>query len=205
LSNRSLPPPSSTSGRRRRSLPPLPPCLRSLHPEHRSKVRNLILPFVSRKPGRSTSRNSPTLRRPPRPPWCCRRHPGHLPEPLSQFASLPSSCRACSRAKPSPRAQVRPAPASRHRLRRAPPPSSMPAAAPSLVDDASRPIHRGRPRLNRGITLLARSTMDQWTQSMALVHGCDRRPIYDQRRRSRPAPVHPEPHRLICRKPPDVF
>jgi hypothetical protein len=35
-----------------------------------------------------------------------------LPKPLSEFASLPSSCRAYPRAKPSPRAQVRPAPAS---------------------------------------------------------------------------------------------
>jgi hypothetical protein len=69
----------------------------------------------------------------------------------------------------------------------------VPAAAPSRVNDTSRPIHKGRCRLDRGITPLARSTMDQWTQSMALVHGRARRPIYDQRRRSRPAPVNQSP------------
>jgi hypothetical protein len=39
------------------------------------------------------------------------------------------------------------------RLRRAPPPSGLPAAAPSHVGDASRPIHRGRRGLDRGIPL----------------------------------------------------
>jgi hypothetical protein len=37
------------------------------------------------------------------------------------------------------------------------------------------------------------------------VHGRACRPIYDQRRRSRPAPVNPEPRRLFCRKAPELL
>jgi hypothetical protein len=90
-SNRSWPPPSSTSGRRRRSPPPLPPRLHSLHPEHRSKVRNLIFPFVSHTPSRSTHRRSPELSRPQRLPWRPLRRSSHLHEPVVGLDSFHSS------------------------------------------------------------------------------------------------------------------
>jgi hypothetical protein len=65
--------------------------LRSLHPEHHSKVRNLIFPFVSHTPSRSTHRHSPELSCSPRPPRRPLRRSSHLHEPVVGFVSFHSS------------------------------------------------------------------------------------------------------------------
>jgi hypothetical protein len=113
---------------------------------------------------RNTSRHSPARQRPPRRLWRPDHRPNRPLKPLARFASSSSSHRIKPRCIWWPGAHFRASsgktPPSSRRLHRAPPPSGMPAATPSRVHDASRPIHRGWHRLNRGITPLAQSTMD---------------------------------------------
>jgi hypothetical protein len=79
-----------------------------------------------------------------------------------------------------------------------------PAAALSPTNHRGHPIRDQRPRSDRGVPLRSvhHGLVDQ---VHCPVHGRARRPIHDQRRRSRLAPVNPEPYRLFCRKAPELL
>jgi hypothetical protein len=160
--------------------------IKSSPPELLHAVRIVSPPAFSLTPSRRAHRRTPAAGRPP--PWTpyLDRHPLHPCKRVVEFARSQASRRHFPRPKPCPltpfnhrRRTSGEVPARRHR-------------GPAWRRRRAHACDHGRrsqptAQIKRRNPPPARSTVDQWTWSTALVYDRAHRPIRNQRRGSRPA------------------